>query len=74
VALESAQSNDSNMLRKEVADAVSQLQSFVLHNMTIDLPDGQYHFGNDICSKLALCPGKCSKRQKSKQKHFQFQS
>ncbi|KAI1703876.1 patched family domain-containing protein [Ditylenchus destructor] len=56
VALESAQPNDTNMLRKDIADAVGKLQNFVLHNMTIELPDGTYHFGNDICSKLALCP------------------
>lgn len=24
--------------------------------MTIELPDGSYHFGNDICSRLTLCP------------------
>jgi len=24
--------------------------------MTVELADGSYHFGHDICSRLALCP------------------
>lgn len=45
-----------NMLRREVASAISELQSFILNNMTITLPDGVYHFGHDICSRSSLCP------------------
>ena len=44
------------MLRHEIASTITGLQQFVMHNMTVDLPDGSYHFGNDICSRLELCP------------------
>lgn len=56
VALESADPLNPNLLRREVGEALNDLQTFVLQNMTIELPDGSYHFGNDICPKLALCP------------------
>ncbi|CAD5234266.1 unnamed protein product [Bursaphelenchus xylophilus] len=55
VAIESAH-NDSNMLRKEMAEAIIEFDKFVLHNMTIQLPDGTKNFGSEICSRLALCP------------------
>lgn len=56
MAIESALSNEPNLLRKEVGDALNNLQKFIMENMTIDLMDGSYHFGNDICSRLPLCP------------------
>lgn len=57
VAVEAADDlDDHNMLRRDIADAVQELDRFVLHNMTLVLPDGVYHFGNDICPKVSLCP------------------
>lgn len=47
--------NEPNLLRKEVGNALNDLQKFVMENMTIDLMDGSYHFGNDICPRLELC-------------------
>jgi hypothetical protein len=44
------------MLRREIATAITGFHHFVMHNMTVELPDGSYHFGNDICSRLELCP------------------
>uniref|UniRef100_A0AC34RF93 SSD domain-containing protein n=1 Tax=Panagrolaimus sp. JU765 TaxID=591449 RepID=A0AC34RF93_9BILA len=55
VALEAAD-GDSNMLRKEIADAVRSLDKFILHNMTIQVEGKTFHFGDDICSRLVLCP------------------
>nr|CAD2186786.1 unnamed protein product [Meloidogyne enterolobii] len=48
--------NWRNMLRHEIALSITGLQQFIMHNMTVDLPDGSYHFGNDICTRNALCP------------------
>uniref|UniRef100_A0A915LKQ0 SSD domain-containing protein n=1 Tax=Meloidogyne javanica TaxID=6303 RepID=A0A915LKQ0_MELJA len=48
--------NWKNMLRHEIALSITGLQQFIMHNMTVDLPDGSYHFGNDICTRNALCP------------------
>ncbi|KAL3105599.1 hypothetical protein niasHT_021702 [Heterodera trifolii] len=45
-----------NMLRREVANAIQGTMNAILHNMTVELPDGSYHFGNDICARMALCP------------------
>jgi len=47
--------NWRNMLRHEIALSITGLQQFIMHNMTVDLPDGSYHFGNDICTRNALC-------------------
>lgn len=44
------------MLRRDIVAAVNDLHSYILHNMTIELPDGTHHFGNDICSRSPLCP------------------
>uniref|UniRef100_A0A7E4VIC3 SSD domain-containing protein n=1 Tax=Panagrellus redivivus TaxID=6233 RepID=A0A7E4VIC3_PANRE len=55
VALETADGNP-NMLRKEIADAIRDLNRFVHQNMTIEINGKTYHFEDDICSKLTLCP------------------
>jgi hypothetical protein len=44
------------MLRHEIALSITGLQQYIMHNMTVDLPDGSYHFGNDICTRNDLCP------------------
>ncbi|KAI3415397.1 hypothetical protein GPALN_005004 [Globodera pallida] len=45
-----------NMLRRDVANAIQATMHTILHNMTVELPDGSYHFGNDICARMELCP------------------
>jgi hypothetical protein len=52
----SAAASAKNMLRRDVVTAINDLHSFIMHNMTIELPDGSYHFGHDICSRSPLCP------------------
>lgn len=55
MALEAADENP-NMLRKEIAEAVSELDKFVQNNLTLEIEGRIYNFGEDICSKLILCP------------------
>ncbi|KAI6205291.1 Patched domain-containing protein 3 [Aphelenchoides besseyi] len=55
VALESSDGN-KNMLRKEVADTVTEFLRYVQHNMTITLDDQSVNFGTEICPREVLCP------------------
>lgn len=44
------------MLRKEISDAIIEFDRFVMHNLTLEIDEKTYSFGNDICPKLVLCP------------------
>ncbi|KAI6173560.1 Patched domain-containing protein 3 [Aphelenchoides besseyi] len=55
VALESSDGN-KNMLRKEVADTVTEFLRYVQHNMTITLDGQLLNFGTEICPREVLCP------------------
>uniref|UniRef100_A0AC34R1N5 Uncharacterized protein n=1 Tax=Panagrolaimus sp. JU765 TaxID=591449 RepID=A0AC34R1N5_9BILA len=55
VALQSSDGNP-NMLRKEIAENIRNLNNFIQQNLTLTIDGKTYHFGNDICAKLVLCP------------------